>query len=86
MATFNDFFIWYNNLDVGPFVTAVQNLQQYYFKRHIDIFRNSISVPGLSRQMLFECGNAEGASFALCDDKNKDLYYTIKQNIIGFID
>ncbi|KAK3097803.1 hypothetical protein FSP39_013348 [Pinctada imbricata] len=83
MCTFKDFLVWYNNLDVGPFVTAVQNLQKYYFERHIDIFKVSISVPGLARQMLFKCGHQAGASFALCNDNNKDLYYTIKDNIIG---
>ena len=83
MTTFRDFLIWYNNLDVEPFVTAVQNLQKYYFKRNIDIFKSSISVPGLARQMLFECGRKAGASFALCNEANKDLYYTIKKNIIG---
>ena len=83
MTTFQDFLIWYNNLDVGPFVTAVENLQSYYFQRNIDIFKVSISVPGLARHMLFECGRQAKASFALFNEQNKDLYYTIKQNIIG---
>ena len=56
MTTFRDFLVWYNYLDVGPFVTAVENLQRYYFKRNIDIFKVSISVPGLARHMLFESG------------------------------
>ena len=34
MTTFRDFLVWYNNLDVGPFVIAVQNLQKYYFERN----------------------------------------------------
>lgn len=38
MSTFRDFLVWYNNLDVGPFVQAVQNLQKCYFDRDIDIF------------------------------------------------
>ena len=83
MTTFRDFLVWYNNLDVGPFVTAVENLQRYYFKRNIDIFKVSISVPGLARHMLFESGRKAGAYFSLLDEKNKDLYYTIKRNIIG---
>ena len=45
MTTFRDFLVWYNYLDVGPFVTAVENLQRYYFKRNINIFKVSISVP-----------------------------------------
>ena len=79
MTIFRDFLVWYNNLDVGPFVTAVENLQRYFFKRNIDIFKISISVPGLARHMLFESGR----SVALLDEKNKDLYYTIKRNIGG---
>lgn len=78
-----DFLEWYNNLDVQPFVQAVQNLQKYYFERRIDIFKCSISVPGLARQMLFDSGRKERSSFALIDEANKDLYDTIKQNIIG---
>lgn len=83
METLRDFLEWYNNLDVQPFVKAVQNLQKYYFERRIDIFKCSISVPGLARQMLFDSGRKEGSSFALIDEANKDLYDTIKQNIIG---
>ena len=83
MQTFQDYLVYYNNLDCGPFVKAVEHLQKYYFARHIDMFKTSISLPGLARQMLFECGRQAGASFSLFDESNKDLYYTIKDNIIG---
>ena len=83
MKTFKDYLIYYNNLDCKPFVEAVENLQKYYFDRNIDLFKISISLPGLARKMLFECGRQAGASFALFDESNKDLYYTIKDNIIG---
>jgi hypothetical protein len=33
--------------------------------------------------MLFESGHKAGASFSLFDKNNKDMYYTIKNNIIG---
>ena len=83
ITTFKDYLVYYNNLDCGPFVEAVEQLQKYYFDRNIDMFKVSISLPGLARQMLFECGRQAGASFALFDETNKDLYYTVKQNIIG---
>ncbi|XP_071137847.1 uncharacterized protein [Mytilus edulis] len=83
MSTFRDFLVWYNNLDVGPFVQAVANLQKFYFERDIDLFKTSISVPGLARRMLFDTGRQVGASFALFDDANSDLYFSIKQNLIG---
>lgn len=76
MRTFRDFFVGYNNLDVWPFLQAVQNLQKYYFERNIYIFKCSNSVPGLARQMLFENARKEGAVFSLLDKSNKDLYDT----------
>jgi hypothetical protein len=33
MSNFEDFLTWYNNLDVGPFVEAVENMQTFYFER-----------------------------------------------------
>ena len=81
MRTFKDFLEWYNNLVVEPFVTAVEPLRGYYFERRIDMFKISVSVPGLARQMLFECRRKDGASIALFDEANSDLYRTIKQNI-----
>ena len=83
MKTFKDYLVYYNNLDCGPFVEAVEKLQKYYFDRNNDMFKISISLPGLAQKMLFECGRQAGASFALFDESNKDLYYTVKQNIIG---
>ena len=83
MKTFKDFLEWYNNLDVEPFVMVVERLRGYYFKMGIDMFKISVSVPGLARQMLFECGRKDGGSFALFDKATIVLYRTIKQNIIG---
>ena len=83
MKSFKDFLVWYNNLDVGPFVEAVQKLQEFYRDRRIDIFKVSISVPGVARRMLFDIAKKAGATFAICDAKNADLYKTIKNNIVG---
>ena len=83
MTRFRYFLEWYNNNDVKPFVEAVTRLQRYYFDRGIDMFKVSVSVPGLSRLMLFESGRKAGAAFALFDTANSDLYKTIKQNIVG---
>jgi hypothetical protein len=83
MSTFQDFLIWYNNMDVGPFVQTVENLQKFYFDHGIDVFKTSISVPGLARRMLFDTGRQAGASFALFDHVNSDLYHTIKRDLTG---
>ena len=54
MATFRDFLIYYNNLDVGPFVSAVEKMQQFYFEHDIDLFKVAVSVPGIARWWLFK--------------------------------
>ncbi|MES9994350.1 MAG: hypothetical protein ABW098_20565, partial [Candidatus Thiodiazotropha sp.] len=83
MVTFRDFLVWYNNLDVGPFVEAVENFQQFYFEKGIDVFKTAISVPGIARQLLFRAARDQQANFALFDSNNADLYHTIKANIVG---
>ncbi len=83
MTTFKDFLVWYNNLDVAPFVTAVERLQEFYFNKGIDVFKTSISVPGIARQLLFRTAKDAGVNFALFDKKSSDLYDTFKQNVVG---
>lgn len=83
MTTFRDFLIWYNNLDVGPFVTAVERLQAFYFDKGIDVLKTAMSVPGIARQLLFKSAREKSAEFSLIDKKNADLYDIIKENIVG---
>ena len=80
MKTLKDFLIYYNLKDVQPFVEAVENLQQFYIKEKIDLLKDTISVPGAARKLLFR--NPE-AKFALFDHDNEDLFVKIKQNIFG---
>ena len=82
MTTFRDFLVWYNNLDVAPFVQAVEKFQQFYFQKGIDVFKSAISVPGIARQLLFKTAQKQKVNFALFDNHNKDLHQTIKHNIV----
>lgn len=82
MSTFRDFLTWYNKLEVGPFVEAVQRFQAFYFDKGIDVSNTAISVHGIARQLLFRCAKQQNANFALFDKDNADLYQTLKQNII----
>jgi len=83
MQNFKDFLIWYNNLDVFPFVNALSRLCRFYFEKGIDIFKETISVPGVARKMIFESAQKANASFSLIDEKNADLHHTINNNIVG---
>jgi hypothetical protein len=83
MKTFKDFLIWYNNLDVGPFISALSNLTQFYFKWGIDIFKESISIPGIARKMIFQAAQKKKVSFSLIDNHNSDLHFLISRNLVG---
>ena len=83
MTTFKDFLIWYNNLDVGPFVTAVERWQEQYFDEGLDVFKTAISLPGLARQKLYGYARQNNAQFSLIDQKNADLQQVFTQNLFG---
>ena len=68
-----DFLIWYNNLDVGPFVTAVERWQQQYFDEGLDVFKTAISPPGLARQKLYQYAIQNNAQFSLIDRKTRKM-------------
>lgn len=48
MQSFCDFLIYYNNLDVGPFVEAVTKMCVPYQDRGVDMFKDAVSVPGIA--------------------------------------
>ena len=81
MITVRDFLIWYNNLDVTPFLEALEKMFVFYRHRNMDMFKSAISVPGLSLQYLF-LALPKDVYFSLIDDANKELYYKIKENIV----
>ena len=83
MTSFRNFLEYYNNLDVGPFVQAVEKMQQFYFDHHIDLFKVAVSVPGIARRWLFQTAHEAKTSFGLIQPQDDDLYYIIKQNIVG---
>lgn len=72
MRTFRDFLVWYNNKDVGPFLQALENMFDFYRAKNIDMFKQGISIPGLTLRYLFQ--NNERASFCLIPNNHSDLY------------
>ena len=83
MQTLRQYLEYYNNLDVLPFVEAVSKLQELYKTKQIDMFKSSISVPGIARLLLYRCAEENDAKFALMDEKNKDLFFSIQNNLFG---
>ena len=48
MATLRDVLVWYNNRDAVPFLQAIDKQFAVYKDRDIDLFKNGVSVPGLT--------------------------------------
>ena len=53
MKTFKDYLVYYNNLDTGPFVAAVQKMIHLFRLKNVALFQDAISLPGISQKLLF---------------------------------
>ena len=52
MKTMKEFLTWYNNKDVEPMLEAIDKMFQFNQNRHIDMFKDGISVPGLTLKYM----------------------------------
>ena len=82
MTTMRDYLIWYNNRDVEPFLEAIAKQATFYHDRHIDMFKDGISVPSLSLLYLFN-GLPPDTNFVTFNRTNSDLHQLVKDNIVG---
>ena len=48
MQTFGDWLEYYNNLDVTPFLETIETMKAFYTKICVDIFKDAVSLPGVS--------------------------------------
>ena len=82
MATLRDFLVWYNNRDVTPFLDAIAKQAAFYKQQNIDMFKDGISVPGLSLLHLFN-DLPNDTNFVTFNRTNSDLHQLVKDNIVG---
>ena len=52
MQTFVDWLEYYNNLDVTPFLKTIEKIKAFYTKIGVDIFKDTVSLPGISMQYI----------------------------------
>ena len=45
MQTFGDWLEYYNNLDIAPFLEALQKMKEFYTGLGVDIFKDTVSSP-----------------------------------------
>ena len=83
MTTLASLLEWYNVGDVFPFVLAVERMQEFFISKGLNMFKDSLSLPGLGRVWLFQAARKRGVSFALFNEFYKSLYMKFKDNIVG---
>lgn len=52
MQTVRDFFINYNNTDVGPFLTALDRQIEVYRRLEVDLLKDRMSLPEITLKYL----------------------------------
>ena len=82
METLREYLIWYNNRDVTPFLDAIAKQAGFYRDRNIDMFKDGISVPGLTLLYLFTDLPSK-TYFVTFNRTNSDLHKLVKDNIVG---
>ena len=78
VTTFADWLRYYNNLDVGPFIEALEKMKAFYGERGTDICKDAVSLPGIALQYLLR-GTAEGKLYA----PGKEAYTHLKAAVSG---
>ena len=80
MKTFRDFLQWYNNLDILPFVEAVEKMKTFWGERQINM-TDHISLPGLAMQFEMSFLREENLHLSVFD--TAQLYHLFKENMVG---
>jgi len=78
--TFADWLRYYNNLDVGPGLEALEKLRAFYTEKGIDILKDAVSIPGVSLHYLLRGAVQRGADlYNPGEEANKML----KEAVVG---
>ena len=81
MKTMRDFLMWYNNRDVVPFLDAIDKQFAFYKQQNIDMYKDGVSVPGLTLLYLFN-ELPSNTFFTVFNQTNSDLHLLVKDNIV----
>ena len=68
------------NLSWKPSINSLK----VYEQREIDMFKDAVSIPGISvKWKFFDLKDNNSVDIPLISTENQDLYHTVKQNIVG---
>ncbi|OWY99527.1 hypothetical protein PHMEG_00029456 [Phytophthora megakarya] len=54
MKSIRDLLVWYNNLDVVPFIKAIKAQRELFKRFNLDMFTDGVSLPGLSEKVMYQ--------------------------------
>ena len=85
MRTFGDWLEYYNNLDVAPFLEALQKMKEFYTNLGVDIFKDAVSLPGVSKQYILRktLQRRRGYTPPELYTPNKEAYEMLKTAVVG---
>ena len=85
MKTFRDWLEYYNNLDVAPFLEALQKMKEFYTGLGVDIFKDAVSLPGVSQQYILRktLQPRQGYKPPELYAPNKEVYAMLKAVVVG---
>ena len=72
-----EFLVWYSNRDVIPFLQAIDKQFAFYQQHNIDMFKDGISLPGLTLLYLFKDLPSK-TYFTVFNKTNNDLHQLVK--------
>ena len=81
MYTFRDYVKHYNNLDVTGLVEGIEKMIEIKILDKLDMFKTSVSLPGLTQQYLFR--NLGEDYFTIFGPEHKHIYKEMKQGVVG---
>ena len=81
MHSLRDFLVWYNNLDVVPFLEALDKMSQFWRRYGVDMLKEAISLPGLA--FKFEMSFLKEQGLHLSSFHTQELYQLFKENMVG---
>jgi len=81
-ASMREHLEYYKNLDVEPFLLAVEKLFNANKELGLDAFKSSLTLPGLTLHLMFS-DLPPGVFSTLINQSNSDLHQLIKKNVCG---
>ena len=82
MQVFGDWLEYYNNLDVSPFLEALVKMRDFYTALGIDIFKDAVSLPGVSMQYILR-GTLSGSNAPVLYAPGPEAYAMLKGAVVG---